>query len=512
MSQNYFMGQTCGAVLVTAIGKIFAFVRTAVCAAIFGATGATDAFFMATSVITIISGPSASLATILVLLRTKVLAEDGASEADQFTNALLNLTLLMALGVSILMYIFAPQLVKVFAPDFTGEIYALTILFVRIFMPLIMTLNLVSFFCGILNTHHRFVAANLISLALNIGWVIVPLLLAARLGIFAMVYGYILGSLLQIIVLLPSLHKVFRYRFILNLKIKLVKQSMVMCLPIFIGTFPQQINQMISRALASGLDEGSISALGYATQLTTLVQGVIVITITASIFSLLSSFAQNNDLPSLKQSILRGFLVFTLILLPVTGFSLLYNAEIVQIVFRRGAFDEAAAHMTRSAFIFYSLGFLPAALVLVFTRCFYALYDTTTPLYISLIGVAVNILLSITLVDYMGIGGLALAISITSLVTLALMTLGLCKKIGPLGLKSLLGDLRKAVAALAVCLGCAWAVKTFLVVSPLISLFTAAVAGLPVYIAALVLLKQNDTLSFLENVYAEIQHRNRGLQ
>ena len=490
-------------------GKIFAFIRTAVCAAIFGTTGETDAFFIATGMITIISGPFASLTTIIVPLRIKVTAEEGAEEADKFASALLNLTMVLALTVGIVIYIFAPQLVRIFAPYFKGEIYTLTVLLVRIFMPLIIVLNLVSFFCGILNTHHRFVSVNLIGLALNISWVIVPLLLATRLGIFAMVWGYILGSFLQIIVLLPSLCEIFSYRFVVNNKLKLIKRSVLLCLPVFIGTFSLQINLMINRALASGLDEGSISALGYATQLITLVQGIIVITIATSIFTLLSSFAQNNDLPSFKQITLRGFSVLALILLPITVFSLIFSSEIVYIVFKRGAFDEVAAHLTCNAFIFYSLSFLPAALVLLLTRCFYALYDTKTPLYISLIGVVTNILLSLGLVGYMGIGGLTLATSLASLVTLVLMISYLRKKIGSLGFTSLLGDIRKILTALVICLGCTWVIKTYLSLSPFMSLFIASVVGLSAYFLLLVFLKQNDILSLLEKAKKPLKSQNQ---
>jgi len=506
-----FTRQTFGAIVVTAIGKIFAFIRTAVCASIFGATDETDAFYMATGMLTIISGPSASLTTVIVPLRTKIITEEGTEEADKFASTLLNLTLILAFGTGILTYILAPQLVKIFAPDFSGEIYTLTVLLVRIFIPLIVTLNLVSFFCGILNTHHRFVAANLIGLALNIGWLIVPLLLAARLGIFAMVWGYILGSLLQVIVLLPSLREVFHYRFLTNKKTKLIKQAIFMCLPVFIGTFPQQINQMVSRALASGLTEGSVSALAYAMQLITLMHGIILVPIVASIFSLLSALAQNNDLPSFKQLIMRGFSIFTLILLPVTVFSLIFNTEIVYIVFQRGAFDEAAGHLTRSAFIFYSLSFLPAALGLLLTRGFYALYDTKTPLYISLAGAAFNIILSLGLVRHMGIGGLALATSIASVVTLILLIFYLRQNIGPLGLIFLCGDLGKIVTALVVCTCFALAVKLFLDASPFMSLFTAALVGLLSYVVVLIFLKQSYTLSLLEKMYAKIQHRDCGL-
>ena len=55
-----------------------------------------------------------------------------------------------------------------------------------------------------------------------------------------------------------------------------------------------------------------------------------------------------------------------------------------------------------------------------------------------LIGVSVNIVLNIILSKFMGIGGLALATSISAIVTAILMFITLRKKIGPFGLKELL--------------------------------------------------------------------------
>jgi len=498
MMKKSFTGQTLGAVVVTALSKVMAFIRTAVCSAIFGASVETDAFFMAQGVISIISGPATSLTTVIVPLRMKIIASEGPEEADKFTSAFLNLVLAVAFGISVLMYFGAPKIVRIFAPLFIGEAYTLTVFIVRLFVPLVMAFSLVSFYCGVLNTHYRFLAANSVGLPLNLGWVLVPVLFTAKLGIFAMVWGYFFGALLQIIVLLPSLRQVFRYRFVLIQKISLIKQSILMCIPIFIGTFSQQINQAIDKALASGLSEGSISALAYAMQLITLVQGIISMPIAASIFSLLSGLTQNDGLASFKQFTLRGFSVLAMVLLPITGFSLIYSAEIVCIVFQRGAFDEIAIHMTRTPFFFYSLSFLPTALVLVLTRCFYVLNDTITPLYISLLGVAVNVLLNITLVRFMDIGGLALATSISSVIIMFVMTVYLSKKIDSLGLVFLSGEMVKIIAALGVCFSCVWGIKMSLAVSPFLSLFTAATVGFSAYGLVLVLLKQNDILWLLK--------------
>lgn len=94
---------------------------------------------------------------------------------------------------------------------------------------------------------------------------------------------------------------------------------------------------------------------------------------------------------------------------------------------------------------------VPKGLRSVLTRGFYALQDTKTPMINATIGVAINIVLNLILSKYMGIGGLALATSISAIVTTVLMFVTLHKKIGPFGLKELIRSFVKiSIASLLI--------------------------------------------------------------
>jgi putative peptidoglycan lipid II flippase len=66
-------------------------------------------------------------------------------------------------------------------------------------------------------------------------------------------------------------------------------------LPIFLGTAVNQIYLMINRFFASGLVEGSISALNYASKLMNLPMGVFALAISTVIFPTLSEQAFKGD-------------------------------------------------------------------------------------------------------------------------------------------------------------------------------------------------------------------------
>jgi putative peptidoglycan lipid II flippase len=496
--------------LTTVLGKGLSFFRTALCAAIFGASAQTDAFYMGVGVLTVLAAPASVFTTVIVPARAGILAGEGRGAADRFTSSLLNFSVLLCGVLFALALIFMPAIVRVFAPSFQGEVYDQTVRIGRVFSPLIAVNGAVFFLVGILNTHHRYVVGNLVGIALNAGWVAVPLLLAERWGMRAMIGGYLLGSVLQIAVLLPGLRGVFRYRFELRFRHPQIRETLRMCATVFIGVCAYQINQAVDKAIASSLADGSVSALGYASQLTSLVQGILIMPIVTSAFTALSALAQKKDMDSYKGMIVRVMNILALCVLPVMALFLIYPGEIVTVVYQRGAFDAAAHGMTQSSFYYYAMGLLPIALSVALTRCFYTLSDARTPLYINLTGLGVNVALSLSLSRALGIGGIALATSVSYAVTLAATLFCLRRKIGAMGLSRHVRDLGKMAAALAALLAAALLVKR-VPLSAIASVFLGSLAGGAAYVMALAALRQSELADFFAMVKNAASRRLKGV-
>ncbi|HHX60054.1 MAG TPA: murein biosynthesis integral membrane protein MurJ, partial [Epulopiscium sp.] len=83
----------------------------------------------------------------------------------------------------------------------------------------------------------------------------------------------------------------------------------------------------------------------------------------------------------------------------------------------------------------------------VLSRAFYSLQDTKTPAINAAIAVVMNIILNIILSKYMGIGGLALATSISAIFCTVLLFISLRKKIGAFGIKDITISFVKIVGA-----------------------------------------------------------------
>jgi putative peptidoglycan lipid II flippase len=86
----------------------------------------------------------------------------------------------------------------------------------------------------------------------------------------------------------------------------------------------------------------------------------------------------------------------------------------VHILFERGAFTQEDTLYTSQVLAYFALGLPAYVLIKVLIVCFFAREDTKTPLYISIISVISNIILSLILISTMREMGIALATAISA--------------------------------------------------------------------------------------------------
>jgi len=289
-------GKALGIILVTGVSKVIGFLRSAVLAAYFGTTWQTDAFYMAQNVVALLSSAlSSGFTASVVPIFTEETIHGGKRQADRYASSLTNLVIVFTLVLSAAAFIFAPQLVSIFAPQFEGLQAALTVQMVRALMCIVVMTALINVFSGLLNAQQRFIPAQLIGFPLSIAMIAFAVFASKRFGVQAMVYGLVVGTVGQLLLMMLSLKGVFKYAPIMNIRSKAIRKTFAMTIPAFLGTSLDLINQAVDKALASGLVEGSISAISYATQLTTLVNALIAAPIALTIFTSLSKYEATGD-------------------------------------------------------------------------------------------------------------------------------------------------------------------------------------------------------------------------
>ena len=88
---------------------------------------------------------------------------------------------------------------------------------------------------------------------------------------------------------------------------------------------------------------------------------------------------------------------------------------------RSGAFNQASTDLVVSALVFYSIALFAHSGIEILSRGFYALSDTRTPVTFAVLSMVINLVLSLILVWPFGVGGLAAALSVATIVEFTML-------------------------------------------------------------------------------------------
>ena len=441
----------------TLFSRIAGLVRDVVVAGIFGAGYITDAFFVAFTIPNLLRRffAEGSLTAAFVPTFTDVLHHEGTDEARRVLRICWTLLLLVLLFVTCLGILSSPYLVKLIGYGFAGTEgkLALTDLLNRIMFPYILMISLVALFAGVLNTSGHFLLPALSPVLLNLSMITAAIVIAPRLDrpILALAFGVLIGGVLQFLMQLPVLYRHgYDLKFDFTFRHPAVSRIVKLMLPGVLGVAIYQVNVVVTRLLASFLQEGSVSWLYYGQRLFEFPQGVFVVSLAQAVLPTMSRQVSQNDQDGFRETFRFGLVLILLVTIPAALGLILCSQAIYSLFFMRGHFTAHDVMQSAYALSWYAPGLLFVGISRVAVPCFYAMKDTRTPVKISLWTLMVNVFAGLVLMQFMGHTGLALALTLASVFNaLALSTLS-NKKIGGFGLLHVAGTLFKIVTGLIV--------------------------------------------------------------
>jgi putative peptidoglycan lipid II flippase len=422
--------------IIAVLSKIGGFIKDIALTYYYGASYITDAYFVSLTI------PSSVLALISTTINTSYIPiyseinkVHGYDECNNFTNQIANLILIFCTVFCAVVILFTKPIVWVFASGFEAKALETAIMFTRLSIVQLYFMAISHLFHTYLQLHKSFLLPELFSLPPKL-IIILSILVSAKTNISILIFGTVTASILEtVILLILSYRKKYRYKPKLNIKDPNLKKMSSLTLPALVGTSTSQINLMAGKSIASRIAEGGITALNYARQLEGFITGTIVQSTYTVVYPDMARKAANNDIEGLKRTLSSALTLVSLLIIPGTIGAMVFAEPIVKMFFNRGAFDDQAARMTSMAWFYYSTGMLWFGVRALMVRAFYALQDTKSPVINSFIGVAINIFLNIVLYRFLGIGGLALAVSISEFISMILLMIVLRRKIGSLHLQ-----------------------------------------------------------------------------
>lgn len=452
-SGTFIAKSISGIMLCTFAFKLLGFIRELVLSYYFGTSGISDAYLISQSIPSIIFDfVGAGISTCFIPIYFKVLNNRGKQETYRFTNKITTLTIVFSSVVIGIVLAFAPYIVKLFASGFSGETLNLATGFTRICILSLYFSTFVFIYGAYLQANDKFMP-NVFSSVILSACILVSIILGAKYNVWIMSIGSCLAVGIRLLFIIPAAHKIgLQTKINFQFNDVYVKEFFILMIPIVLGTSVNEINTLIDRTIASRLAVGGISALTYSNSMLQLATGGIVQPFSTVVYPQITDLIHNGEKDNAIILFSKMINVLLLLLIPITVGILIFSKSIIQLLFARGAFDEQALNMTSDAFRCYAIGLCFIGLREMISRFYYACENTKLPMINSSIGMGVNILLNLILSRIIGLRGLALATSISAIVTTILLWISMYKKLRIDNLKINIFDLIKIVIS-AVAMG-----------------------------------------------------------
>lgn len=417
------------------ISRVLGLVRERAVAQVFGRTLETDAYFAAFAIpdlmYYLLVGGALSAAFIPVF--TSYLAKDDEETAWHVASTFITVTVLLLLAFTIFGEIFAAKLAPLVAYDYSGSQLALLVRLMRIVFPAVLFTALAGLEMGVLNSYQHFTAPAVGPILYNLGIILGAYALGPRMGIYGMALGLVAGAFSNFAIQLPTMLKFSRaYRPNLDLRHPGIRQIGILMFPAMIGLSVNQLNLMIGQNLASGLVEGSITALRLANRLMQFPLGVFAMGISTAIFPLLTRLAATEARGELKRTYSLGLRTVLIITIPAAVGLFVLGEPIVRLLFETGEFTPQDTQATAFALFFYALSLPALSGIQLTSKMFYALYEPQVPVKIGILSIVVNTGLSLIFLRWTGLehGGLALASTVATTINFVVYLFLLRQRLG----------------------------------------------------------------------------------
>ncbi len=444
--------------IATTISRVLGFIRDVILAKIFGASGLTDAFFVAYRIPNLLRELFAegAVSAGFVPVFTECLAREGREEAKRLAGVVFAFLLSVLIIICLLGILFAPFIASVVARGFMNdpEKFQLTIKLIRIMFPFLLFISLAALVMGILNSLRSFFVPALAPAFFNLAIIASALFLAPGfyVPILAIGVGVTVGGALQFGAQIIELNrKGFSLRPVFSFSHPGLKKILLLVLPVVAAIGATQINVLVSNIFATYLPEGSATYLYYGIRLVLFPIGIFGVAMAMAVLPSMSEQASRGDMNALRDTFSFSLRLVFFMSIPAMAGLIALSEPIVNLLFQRGEFTYKATTGTVHALLFYSAGLWAFVGSKVVRTPFYSMQDTKTPLKVAIISVAINIILSFILIGPLKHGGLALSLSIASAVNFVILFFLLRSKLGRVDGKKIIRSFTKvAFASLAM--------------------------------------------------------------
>lgn len=459
--------------VLTFVSRVFGFVRDMAYSHFFGAGTLLDAWTIAFKIPNLarrLFGEGAAAASVIPVYSQAL--HDDPEQAAQLVNTVLTVLFVILAGIVVVGQIAVWGYYVLFSQtDESRLVLSLT----AVTLPYSIFICLVAVLAGVLQVHRHFAAPAAAPLVLNIFIICtIPLTsnflrLPPRQQVFLVAVAVLAAGLVQLVMQLPPLWRIgVSIRPGWQIHTESFKKIILLMGPMVIGLTATQINTLaddliawwlsgsaekgasfafLGRQIAYPLARGSVSHLYFAQRLYQLPLGVFGISLATAVFPVMSAFAAQNNLAELSRTVSQALRGIVFVALPASVGLVIVAGPLISVAFQHGRFGSQDTARVTWTLWFYAIGLCGYFSQQILVRAFYSMQDSMVPLRSALVAVCANIVLNLTLVWPLAVGGLALATALCSYLQVLILTLTLRKRLGGAIFEGLPAEAAKTIAA-----------------------------------------------------------------
>jgi putative peptidoglycan lipid II flippase len=411
------------------------FVRDVLMAHTFGLGGDLDNFFLALVIpmfiVTVLCMP---MGTVFIPAYLEIKERVSLKAATTLVTSTSSWTTAVLLLICVVLFLFGPAVFPLFhLKDSITESGQLAWLF-DIALPILLFSGMVILGNAVLNAHGRAVLTSAAQLVVPAVAILSLVLFGERHGVQAVMYGMVVGQLLNLLIVQFYLSRqggslwakggTFRFRRDTR---DGIAPFMGQYLPQVASAFFISVAALVSTMLAMSLPEGAVSAFNLGNKVVLFVSGLVGTAVATVLLPYFSAMVSKNHLVEARRELSLFLLFATFVSVPISAMLYIWAEPIIRLAFEGGTFGSDSTIIVTSV-MQYSVAQLPFlicnTLLLKFATATKHAFAISA---MAVVGLLVNIISSMMLMQYMGVAGIALGMTLSMLASTVLLTLVLVK-------------------------------------------------------------------------------------
>jgi len=335
-------------------GKFIGFIREIIIAALYGITAPVGAFRIAQSATLIIvnffTSDSLNAGFIPLYNKYKKISFRKAQSLFWLLHFILGI---FSIFLSIFLFISASSLIFLIAPGFNSQQHALAVLFVKILSIGIPFYILSSLYSYLAIANNSYLLASIRPTIQSLGMICGVTLAYYFSNIALFAWGFTIAYVIFFLFSIKELVKMRLFIFYFDNKKAILKDFWLTIRPLLLLPILLQGNIVVERIVSSYLGIQVVASVEYAKFITE--TGIVFLAMPLGLVGL--STLSNLNHEEVKEKLLQIIPLVLIITIPISLFLGINSKYIVEILFKRGAFNEDAAFLTQIILIGLSIGF-----------------------------------------------------------------------------------------------------------------------------------------------------------